>query len=202
MSQANQPRSRSGTSTSGSKGIAVLDRPKAWVLSPSDFAFLWDESPRCFYKKVVLKQGRPRTPFPKVFSMIDRAMKDFYVGERAEELAEGAPAGVIGSPDRWVKSAPLLIPGCTSQLVIRGRLDALVACDDDTACVIDFKTAERPMGIIWTPTRASFTHTRWLWRIHLQVMSQTYVVWACCASHPMSTRQRIDERLCWATSLI
>jgi hypothetical protein len=119
-----------------------LDRPKAWALSPSDFAFLWDECPRCFYKKLVLNQGRPRTPFPKVFTLIDRAMKDLCLGERAEELAVGAPTGVIGSPDRWVKSEALSLPGCHSSLVIRGRLDGLVACDDDTVGVIDFKTAE------------------------------------------------------------
>ncbi len=145
MSHVNQPRPRSGGRAPGSKEIGVLDKPKTWALSPSDFAFLWDECARCFYKKVVLKQPRPRTPFPKVFSMIDGAMKDFYVGERAEALAVGAPTGVIGSPDRWVKSAPLTVPACASQLVIRGRLDALVACDDDTVGVIDFKTAE-PSG--------------------------------------------------------
>ncbi len=125
-------------------GNRSLVRTKAWALSPSDFAFLWDECPRC-YKKVVLKQPRPRTPFPKVFTLIDRAMKDFYLGERAEELAEGMPPGVIGSPDRWVKSEALALPGCPSSVVIRGRLDALVACDDDTTGVIDFKTAE-PSG--------------------------------------------------------
>ena len=57
------------------------------MLAPSDFAFLWDECPRCFYLKVVRKQGRPRTPFPKVFGTIDRAMKSFYMGQRAESLA-------------------------------------------------------------------------------------------------------------------
>jgi hypothetical protein len=68
-------------------------------------------------------------------------MKDFYLGERADVLARGAPAGVIGWPDRWVKSAPIDLPGCDRPVVLRGRLDALVACDDHTDAVVDFKTA-------------------------------------------------------------
>jgi hypothetical protein len=110
-------------------------------LSPTDLTFLWEECRRCFHRKVVLGQRRPSTPFPKVFGTIDRAMKNFYLGERAELLAPGAPAGVLGAPDRWVKSASIALPGRAGEIVIRGRLDALVACDDGTAGVVDFKTA-------------------------------------------------------------
>jgi hypothetical protein len=111
------------------------------VFSPSDFAFLWDECRRCFYNKVALGLRRPSSPFPKVFGIIDRAMKDFYLGKRAEALAPGAPAGAIGSPDRWVKSAPILVPGSARPLILRGRLDAMVASDNGTAGVVEFKTA-------------------------------------------------------------
>ena len=111
-----------------------------WALSPSDFAFLWDDCPRCFYLKVARKQPRPRSPFPSVFGRIDRAMKDFYLGERAEMAARGMPEGVIGGGDRWVKSAPLLVPGSSRTCLIRGRVDVLVDCDDGTTGVVDFKT--------------------------------------------------------------
>jgi len=118
-----------------------LEGPRPWAVSPSDLTFLWEECPRCFYNKVALSQRRPATPFPKIFGAIDRAMKDFYLGERADLLALGAPAGVIGWPDRWVKSAPIALPSCGRPVVLRGRLDALVACDDGTDGVVDFKTA-------------------------------------------------------------
>jgi len=111
-----------------------------WALSPSDFAFLWDDCPRCFYLKVARKQPRPRSPFPSVFGRIDRAMKDFYLGERAEIAARGMPEGVIGGGDRWVKSAPLVVPGSSRTCLIRGRVDVLVDCDDGTTGVVDFKT--------------------------------------------------------------
>jgi PD-(D/E)XK nuclease superfamily len=118
----------------------ALAQISPWALSPSDFAFLWDDCPRCFYLKVAGKQPRPRTPFPSVFGKIDRAMKDHYLGERAEAVAAGMPAGVIGGGDRWVKSAPLLPPEVSGTCFIRGRVDVLIDCDDGTKGVVDFKT--------------------------------------------------------------
>jgi hypothetical protein len=119
----------------------VLERPRPWVLSATDLTFLWEECRRCFYKKVAMGHRRPSTPFPKVFGVIDRAMKDFYLGERAESVAPGAPAGVFSSPDRWVKSAPIAQSSSTRPVILRGRLDVLVTCDDGTNAVVDFKTA-------------------------------------------------------------
>jgi len=112
------------------------------MLAPSDFAFLWDECPRCFYLKVVRKEGRPRTPFPAVFGTIDRAMKSFYMGQRTESLDLGMPAGTTGGADRSVRSSGLTIPGSTTLGAIRGSLDALVHCDDGSVGVVDFKTVE------------------------------------------------------------
>jgi hypothetical protein len=117
----------------------VAASPPAWVLAPSDLTFLFEQCKGCFYRKLVLGRRRPSTPFPKIFSTIDRAMKDFYLGRRAEKLAVGAPAGVIGSPDRWVKSIPIPVLGSDRPVVFRGRLDAMVACDDQSVGVVDFK---------------------------------------------------------------
>jgi hypothetical protein len=111
-------------------------------LAPSDFAFLWDECPRCFYLKVVRKDARPRTPFPKVFGTIDRAMKSFYMGQRTDTVAADMPEGVICQADRWVKSAGLTVPRSPVVSEIRGSLDALIECDDGSVAVVDFKTAE------------------------------------------------------------
>ena len=123
----------------GRSGHGGLERDP-WALSPSDFAFLWDDCPRCFYLKVARRQPRPRSPFPSVFGRIDRAMKEHYLGQRAETVAEGMPAGIIGGGDRWVKSAPLLLPGGSSTCLIRGRVDVLIDCDGGTKSIVDFKT--------------------------------------------------------------
>ena len=42
-----------------------------WKLSPSDFAFLYEECSRCVYLKVARDYQRPRGPFPNAFMMTD-----------------------------------------------------------------------------------------------------------------------------------
>jgi len=69
-------------------------------------------------------------------------MKDFLLGQRAQTVVPSMPPGVIGRADRWVKSAPIALPGCGSACRIRGRIDVLVECDDGTTAVVDFKTGE------------------------------------------------------------
>jgi hypothetical protein len=122
-------------------------------LAPSDFAFLWDDYPRCFYLKVVRKQGRPRTPFPKVFTTIDRAMKSFYMGQPTATLEIGMPSGLISQSDRWVKSAGLTIPDSAITAEIRGSVDVLIDCDDGSVAVVDFKTTEPSADHIATYSR-------------------------------------------------
>jgi hypothetical protein len=41
---------------------------KNWTLSPSDFAFLWEECKRCFYLKIVSGFRRPGGPMPKILN--------------------------------------------------------------------------------------------------------------------------------------
>jgi hypothetical protein len=69
-------------------------------------------------------------------------MKRWCAGERAEDLIDGAPAGVIGMVDRWVRSAPFHPAGSESAYVLRGRIDAAIAADDGGLVVVDFKTSE------------------------------------------------------------
>jgi len=83
-----------------------------------------------------------------VFGLIDRAMKDFYLGERAEVFVPGMPPGVIGGANRWVKSAPIVPLGRASACVIRGRVDVLVDCDDGMTAVVDFKTGEPGLAVV------------------------------------------------------
>jgi len=145
MAKGTEPRPRERGWTASRRGADRVPEgagAATWALSPTDLTFLGDECPRCFYNKVVLKQPRPRAPFPRVFGLIDRAMKDFFLGQRTEGLVPGMAPGVIGGGDRWVKSAPIVPPGCTSGCCIRGRVDVLVDYDDGTTGVVDFKTSE------------------------------------------------------------
>jgi hypothetical protein len=114
-----------------------------WKLSPSDFAFLWEECKRCFYLKVAHGVTRPRMPMPKIFTIIDLQMKNHYSGARTDQISKDMPRGKIAFEERWVKSVPIAVPGHTSTCYIKGKFDTIAELDDGTFAVIDFKTAER-----------------------------------------------------------
>jgi PD-(D/E)XK nuclease superfamily len=113
-------------------------------LAPSDFAFLWEECRRCFYLKAQKQLYRPRAPFPSIFSAIDLAMKRHLRGLRTTDVLPEMKPGVFlcEDDDAWVECAPIVPPGCTRPVFIRGMLDCLVRFDDGTFGVIDFKTSD------------------------------------------------------------
>ena len=111
-------------------------------LSPSDLTFLWDECKRCFYLKYVHKVTRPPAPFPSIFSKIDRLMKEYYQGRPTTDLDPTLPAGTMRFGEKWVESLPITIPGHVAQCYIKGKFDTVVAFDDGSFGVVDFKTSE------------------------------------------------------------
>jgi hypothetical protein len=114
-----------------------------WKLSPSDFAFLWEECRRCFYLKVVTGFQRPRPAMPKIFNLIDAKMKSCYADIGKEQIVAGLPPGVIEHGEKWVESRPISVPNHTSTCFIRGKLDTVMKFADGTYGVIDFKTSTR-----------------------------------------------------------
>ena len=114
----------------------------AWKLAPSDLTFLWDECPRCFYLKVVHNFNRPAAPFPKIFSRIDRLMKDHFSGRSTETLSPDLPPGEIRFADLRVTSDQVLFPGHSRACYIKGIADSLIAFADGSFGIIDFKTSE------------------------------------------------------------
>jgi hypothetical protein len=114
---------------------------KEFKLSPSDFAFLWEECKRCFYLKVARGFDRPRMAFPKIFGTIDKAMTACYSGMHTQAIASGMPEGVIRLGQKWVRSRPIELGMGKRTCSISGRLDALIEFKNDTYGVIDFKTS-------------------------------------------------------------
>lgn len=105
---------------------------KTYYVTPSDITFLWSDCPRCFYKKVALGKPRPSGPFPTIFSRIDKAMKDCYVGKNLRDISADFPDAVIEYPDQWVQSAPLAIRGKDIQIVFRGKVDGILKYNELT----------------------------------------------------------------------
>jgi len=115
-------------------------------LSPSDFAFLWEECKRCFYLKVARGFPRPFGPFPKIFNLIDNEMKNYYLNMRTEKIDPEIPAGVVKYSEQWVESKPILSTQFGASCYIKGKFDTVLQFDDDTYGVIDFKTSRTSSG--------------------------------------------------------
>lgn len=108
-------------------------------LSPSDLTFLWEECPGCFYERYVLDIRRPRMPFPAIFGNIDGAMKAFYA-PRTLRTPDGLRATVLNAGTEWVKSDTIDTP--SGSCTISGKFDTILAVEDGTYAIVDFKCAE------------------------------------------------------------
>lgn len=114
-----------------------------YKLSPSDLVFLYSECPRCFYLKVRGTLCRPSMPMPKIFTAIDVAMKKHLAGKHSSAIINTMPAGLFEYAERWVESAPIVIPGRASTCFFRGRFDNVLRLDNGNYGLVDLKTAPR-----------------------------------------------------------
>ncbi len=113
-----------------------------YKLSPSDFAFLWQECKRCFYLKIVEGFNRPAMAFPSIFGVIDIEMRKHFMSQRTSALSPDLPPGTVAYGEKWVQSAPISRPGRSATAYIKGKLDAVIQFDDGSYGVIDFKTSD------------------------------------------------------------
>ena len=105
-----------------------------YKLSPSDFAYLWEECKHCYYQKVVNKIYAPGI-FPSMFTRINGLLQNSIMGKNLQEVHPALPDGIIETQEGWVESQ--LIPG--TKCYIGGRFDILSRRPDGTFTIIDFK---------------------------------------------------------------
>ena len=103
--------------------------------------FAWDECPRCFYLRVVRGIDRPSMAFPKVFGRIDSLMKNLFAGKPTSAIDSMLPPGRVGMQGKWVNSAPIEFPGVAASCYLKGAFDSVLAFDDGSYAVVDFKTS-------------------------------------------------------------
>lgn len=112
-----------------------------YKLSPSDLTFAWDGCKYCFYMKVKHKIVL-RGIFPGIFGKMANLTSSFYDGKPTSEISPSLPPGTVKYRERFVKSAPITIPGARSQCFIYGRFDAVIEFDDGTFGIVDYKTSD------------------------------------------------------------
>jgi len=78
-----------------------------------------------------------------IYNIIDSGMKKEFNGKRTELIAEGMPLGHIEFIDTdKIESLPIKSTQGCSTMFIRGKLDAVLALDDGTYGIVDFKTSK------------------------------------------------------------
>lgn len=116
---------------------------KTIFLSPSDLAFLYDDSPWGFYQKYNQGLKRPPVIIPKIFTVIDVLTKVCCENKNMKEFDSSFPDAVLTGADQWVKSKPIKNPDFPDyEVIIRGKVDGVLKFEDGTHSVIDFKTCE------------------------------------------------------------
>ena len=121
-------------------------------LSPSDFAFLWEQCKRCFYLKVVHGIRQPSMPMAGIFKKLEGLQMAFYEGRRTEEVLPALPPGTIRCGERAVESEPVPVEGGPGWYVY-GKIDSLIEFDDGSWGILDFKTTRITPGKAETYSR-------------------------------------------------
>ena len=108
--------------------------PMVYKLSPSDFAYLWEECKFCYYQKV--KNGITYGGiFPAMFGKINGLLQDSIMGKNITDIIPQLPSGIVTVQEGFMKSK--IIPGTT--VYLSGRFDILTKLEDGSFALIDFK---------------------------------------------------------------
>lgn len=109
--------------------------PQMYKLSPSDFAYLYEECKLCYYLKIKHGIYQPSMPMPGVFSAINTRVQGNLVGKNLRTISKDLPDCVVETQEGWVESKP--VPG--TNLYIKGKYDLLAKLKDGKYILIDLK---------------------------------------------------------------
>lgn len=110
----------------------------AYKLSPSDFAYLYEECKHCFYLKIKSNIPRPSLPFPGVFSAMNTRIQGKLIGKNLKTLSEVLPDCEVVNQEIFVESATVPNTSC----YIKGKYDLLGKNPDGTYTLIDLKISQ------------------------------------------------------------
>ncbi|MBI2621062.1 MAG: PD-(D/E)XK nuclease family protein [Candidatus Levybacteria bacterium] len=105
-----------------------------YKISPSDFAYLWEECKFCYYQKVKFGNSHSGT-FPSMFGRINKLLQNSIMGMNLKDILPDLPSGIISIQEGYMKS--VVIPG--TNVFLSGRFDILTRLDNGTYAIIDFK---------------------------------------------------------------
>ena len=109
-----------------------------YKLSPSDFAYLYEECKLCYFLKVKHGITQPKMPMPGVFSTINSLVQGNLVGKDLHTLSDKLPNGLVESQEGWVESKQ--VPD--TNIYIKGKYDLLVKLGDGSHLLVDIKISK------------------------------------------------------------
>jgi len=109
-----------------------------YKLSPSDFAYLYEECKLCYCLKVKHGIYQPSMPMPGVFSAINTRLQTTLVNQNLQTLSPHLPEGQVTQQEGWVQSQ--LIP--RTNVYIKGKYDLLILRPDGTHALVDLKISQ------------------------------------------------------------
>ena len=111
------------------------------TLAPSELDYMPMKCPRCFYLAKIKKISLKNFP-PPVFSNFDIVQQEYFKSKNTSNLSTSLPSGKIMQknqlPGRVVSST--LKDNKGREFILGGRPDVVIAFDDQTYGIIDFKT--------------------------------------------------------------
>ena len=109
-----------------------------YKLSPSDFAYLYQDCKRCYCLKIKHNIYQPSMPMPGIFGAINTRLQGALVGTDLRTLAPHLPEGKVVNQEGFVESKP--VPG--TKIYLKGKYDLLVKRPDGTYVLVDFKLSQ------------------------------------------------------------
>ncbi|EKD85712.1 MAG: hypothetical protein ACD_37C00647G0007 [uncultured bacterium] len=109
-----------------------------YKLSPSDFAYLYQDCKFCYVQKIKRGIYLPSMPMPGVFSAINTRLQGNLVGKNLKSLSSNLPDGEVIAQEKFVES--IVIPG--TSVYLKGKYDLLVRNSDGTHTIIDIKISQ------------------------------------------------------------
>ena len=115
-----------------------MSQKQIYKLSPSDFAYLYEECKFCYVQKVKNGIYQPSMPMPGVFSAINTRLQGNLVGKNLNSLSPDLPDGEVITQEGWVES--IVVPN--TSVFIKGKYDLLVKNPDKTYTLVDLKISQ------------------------------------------------------------
>lgn len=107
-------------------------------LSPSDFAYLYEDCKHCYYLKVKKGITLPSMPMPGIFGAINTRVQGTLVNDNLQTLAKNLPEGRVVKQEGFVESK--VFPG--TDIFLKGKYDLLVKKPDGKFLLVDLKLSQ------------------------------------------------------------